>query len=106
MQYQQPAPMQYQQPVPVYVQQVPVAAPGNGMAVASLILGIVAIVFGVIPLIGIFVAGPCALLAFIFGIVGIVKGTKIHRGLVMAVIGLVLSIIAGVMFSIGGGLYW
>ena len=98
--------MQYQQSAPGYVQQIPGAAPGNGMAIASLILGIVAIVFGVIPLIGIFVASPCALLALIFGIVGIVKGTKIQRGVAMAIIGAVLALIAGVMFSVGGGWLW
>jgi len=85
----------------------PYAVPAsNGMATAALVLGIVGFVFALIPLFGIFIAAPCALLAFIFGIVGLVKAPKAHKGMGLAVAGLVLSIVIGIMMTVGGGWLW
>lgn len=83
-----------------------VVAPGNGMAVASMVLGIVAILFAFVPLIGVFIAFPCALLAFIFGIIGMVRGSRIQKNFGMGLCGLILSIIASIMMSLGGGWLW
>jgi len=78
---------------------VAVAQPaGNGMAVASLVLGIVGAVFSLLAFTVI-----CGFLSFPLGVIGIVLGAlaarnPYHKG--MAITGLVLSIVA-VVFTIG-----
>lgn len=92
MSYQQ----QYQQPHQVVYQQV-VKAPSNGMAVASLILGIIAIAVGIwspIPFVGIvtaFLAFLPAVLAVIFGHVGLSAVQKVGVGKGQALTGLILG---------------
>ena len=123
-QYPQPYPYQplvyqqypYQAVIPVQTMPVmPVQTLGyggvvvtqsNGMGTASLVLGLISVLFAVVPFVGIFVAAPCSLLAFIFGIVGMVKGSQIHIGFGMALAGLLLSLLSGIMFPLGGGLLW
>jgi ABC-type transport system involved in cytochrome c biogenesis permease subunit len=70
---------------------------GNGFAIASLVLGIVAVVLGLFPLLrllSILVLPPCAVLGFIFGIVGIVQGRKVGKGVIISIVGILLSLIA------------
>jgi hypothetical protein len=50
----------------------------NGLALAGLILGIVAAVGALIPFLGMFLAALPALLAIIFGIVGVVTANRNH----------------------------
>lgn len=67
----------------------------NGMAVASLVLGIIGVVFGLVPLTA-FIAVICGILAIIFGWVGrsnAKKDPQIGRK-TMATWGLVLGLIA------------
>jgi hypothetical protein len=95
-QYQAPQPeqtqyQQYQVPQdnyqqPQYQQTQPQG--GSGFGVAALVLGIVALLLCWIPYINI----VCTILAFIFGIIGIVK--KSGKG--QAIAGLVLSILAAI----------
>ena len=88
-QYQVPQP-EYQQPQyqaqPQYQQTQPQG--GSGFGVAALVLGIIALLLCWIPYVNI----TCTILAFIFGIIGIVK--KSGKG--QAIAGLVLSIIAAI----------
>jgi len=102
-------PLQYQQPVmpnqTINIGGMTVVQ-GNGMATAALILGIISVVFAVIPFLGIFIAAPCSLLAFIFGIVGMVRGSKIQKGFGMALCGLILSLLSSLMMFLGGGTVW
>lgn len=79
---------------------------GNGFAVAALVLGICALVVGVIPLIGLFITFVPTLLAIIFGIVGIVRGSRIGRGTGVAVAGLVLGSLTLLLYFVGYGLLW
>lgn len=72
---------QQQQPQTVYVQ----AAPGNGLAVTALVLGIIGLVLSMVP----FIPYPLAILAIIFGAVGLKK--QIKKGL--AITGIVTGII-------------
>jgi hypothetical protein len=78
----------------VVYQQV-VRAPSNGTAVAALVLGIVAIVFGVwmiIPFVGLFFAFVSfvpAVLAVVFGVLGHRQATRIAVGRGAAIAGLV-----------------
>jgi hypothetical protein len=68
--------------------------PGNGMAVVALVLGIIGVLFGLIPLF-FFIAIPCGVLALIFGFVGrraAKRRAAGHRG--MALVGLILGIVA------------
>lgn len=80
----------------VIYQQV-VRAPSNGMAIAALVLGIVAIVFGIwipIPVIGLFmmfVAFIPAVLAVIFGHVGLRNWRSIGVGRGGALTGIILG---------------
>ncbi len=48
----------------------------NGPGTTALVLGIIAVVFAFIPLVGLFIAIPLALLALVFGGVGIHRVTK------------------------------
>ncbi len=73
---------------------------GNAMATTALTLGIVAALFGLVP-IGAFVAAVCAVLAIVFGFVGRRRardpraggGSRATAGFVLGLIGLALSII-------------
>lgn len=67
---------------------------GNGMAVAGLVLGILALVFCWIP----FLNWILAILAIIFGAVGNGKANKIGgKGKGMAVTGLILGIVGALL---------
>jgi hypothetical protein len=105
-----PAPVSdLQQPVAPRVVYVQPAAPvaGNGMAVASLILGIWAIVTGIIPLfIGLVLSAVPALLAVIFGILGVQRAGLVGRGAGLAVTGLVLGALTILLYFVGYGTIW
>jgi hypothetical protein len=82
-------------PMPVYQ-----AAPSNGMGVAALVLGIVGLVFSLIPLIGV-IAWPLTILGVIFGAVGTGNAGKVPgmpkgpavAGLVCSLVGLLICIV-------------
>ena len=82
--YQAPPPQQYHQPMPP---QEP-----KGMAIAALVLGILAIVFALVPLI----AFPLGALAVIFGVISLrrntAKGMSI-AGLITGSLGLLFTVI-------------
>jgi hypothetical protein len=85
----QAQPPQAGEPQVVYVERR-----GNGMAVASLVLGIIGVVFGLVPLTG-FIAIILGVLAVIFGFIG--RGNAKKKGLErggMATAGLILGFIA------------
>lgn len=90
---QGPAPTTY--PAPVQPESVPPVR-GNGFGITALVLGIVAVVFSFIPVMGVvaFVLGP---LAVLFGIIGATR--KIARK-GAAVAGLVLGILSIVIAAI------
>jgi uncharacterized protein DUF4190 len=77
-----PPPPGQQQPQIVYQVAQPVAQPSNGMAIASLVLGILGVF---IPFLGV--------LALIFGGVGLSKANDGASGKGMAIAGLVLGIL-------------
>ena len=66
---------------------------GNGMAVAALVLGILALVLCWIPLLN----WVLAVLAIIFGALGIGRGKRVGRGGGMAIAGLVCGVIGGLI---------
>ena len=63
------------------------------MAVASLVLGILGTVIGLIPLLA-FIAIILGLLAVIFGPIGIGRARRVGYGKGMAIAGLILGIVA------------
>jgi hypothetical protein len=75
---------------------IPGTPPSNGMAVAALVLGIVGVVFGLIPFTAV-IALICGVLAFTFGLVG--RGRPGRTG--MATAGTALGAIAVVMAIVG-----
>jgi hypothetical protein len=88
-------------PVPIVVGSSAINAviihEGNGFAIASAILGIIAAVFAFFPVwwfAGLMIAAPCALFSFVFGIMGIVQAKKVHQGMVFAIIGLLACLLA------------
>lgn len=103
-QNQQPMPPQYQQPVtPQYQYQQnqqyeqPNQKPSNGMAIGSLVLGIVSIVLFCIP----YVTIPAAIVGLILGIISL-KNNKGSKG--MAIAGIILAgvgLLFGIMIAVG-----
>lgn len=69
---------------------------GNGLAVTGMVLGIVGIVFFWLPIFG----WILAILAIIFGGVGIARANKGASGKGMAVAGLVLGIVSIALYVI------
>ncbi len=82
--------------------------PGNGIAIAALILGIWGFLTTGIPLfVGLFLGAVPDILAIVFGIVGIVRANRIGgRGRVPATFGLVLGGLAFVSIFFGAGTIW
>jgi predicted PurR-regulated permease PerM len=70
-----------------------VEKPGNGLATAALVLGIVGVVFGLIPL-TFFIALICGVLALIFGVIGWRAANKGRGRKGLAVSGTVLGVVA------------
>jgi hypothetical protein len=66
---------------------------GNGMAVAGMVLGILAVVLCWFP----FVNWALALLGIVFGALGIGKGNRVGKGKGMAIAGLVCAIVGAVL---------
>lgn len=88
----------YQQPMypqPVYPYQQPIRKSGNGLGIASMILGILSLVMLFGPGVGglLFVDIILAIVGLILGAVGMSKGKKVGASNDMAVAGLVCSII-------------
>ncbi|BDZ64143.1 DUF4190 domain-containing protein [Agromyces mangrovi Wang et al. 2018] len=82
--------------------------PGNGFAIAALVLGIWGFLTTWIPLfIGLILGAVPDLLAIIFGILGIVRAHRIGgAGLGVAIAGLVLGALAFVSIFFGAGTIW
>jgi hypothetical protein len=89
---------------PTHAYPVPVApVPGSGKATASMVLGIVSLVFGICGCYGVAIALPCGILAIVFG--GQVKKeaelnpalvvelSKAKSGVIMGWIGIALSVL-------------
>lgn len=105
----EPQPPQ-QQPQPVYttappqqVYTVPQPYPQNGLAIAGLVLGIIAMVIAMIPFVGIFFIWPASILAIIFGAIGHSKAsqglsTKKRESIVGWILGITSIVIAPFMF--------
>jgi hypothetical protein len=85
-----------------------VARVKNGVAVASLVLGIVGFVLMAIPFfIGWFLGGIPDILAIIFGIVGLTNtGAKAGVGKAPAIVGLILGAISILSAFLGAGSLW
>ena len=66
---------------------------GNGMAVAGMVLGIIALVLFWVP----FLNWVLALLGIIFGALGISRGNKVGRGKGFAIAGLICGLIAAIL---------
>jgi hypothetical protein len=106
-QYAGPVPPQqpYQQPgVPpvyhnTYVTAVATEAKGNGLGVAALVLGIIAIIGSPVPFLNVF-SFILAIIALCLGIAGLVVGTTKNRPKGTAIVGLVLAIISIGIFTI------
>lgn len=70
--------------------------PGNGLAVASLVLGIISIPFMCVT---VFIAAPCGLLAIIFGAAGRSRARAGASGGGMALAGLVCGTITVCLYA-------
>jgi len=89
-------------PPPVPNQDLPTMAqrPGNGLAIASLVLGIVSIALLCVW----YISLPCALLAIIFGAIGRGKAKEGATGGGMATAGLICGVIAFALVFVVVGL--
>ena len=101
------APYQQQQPgyiPPYYPPAVTPRQPGDGMAVASLVLGIISVVLCCVW----FFSLPCAIIGLILGIVAKARGTggMAVAGLILSVCGLGLSVFLLIGIILGDVNYW
>lgn len=79
----------------------------NGLAVASLVLGVVGLVLGIIPLfIGLVLSFLPTVLAVLFGLIGLAKTSSRRSGFVPALVGLVLGILTIWLWTTGYGVVW
>ena len=67
------------------------------MNVAGMILGIIAIVFAFIPIIGAFIAIPCICVGLPLSLVSFVNKKRVGEGIGMALAGMATNVIALVM---------
>lgn len=83
----------------------------NGPGSTALVLGVVALVFAFVPIVGEFVAAPSALLAIVLGLVGlgrVEKGVATNGGQALAgsilglAAGLILFLVFAATFDSGG----
>lgn len=80
---------------------------GNGFAIAAFILGLFGFLVTWIPFfIGLFLGFLPDALAIVFGICGIVRANRVHRGMGLSVTGLVLGGLAFLSIFIGAGTAW
>ncbi len=86
-------PYGYAQEQPPVYPQAPVKQPGNGLALAAIIVGIVGALVAIIPFVG-FVGAVAGLVAVGLGIAGIVRARKVNKGLALAIVGLVAGLAA------------
>lgn len=79
----------------------------NGIAVASLVLGIVGLAVGVIPLfVGLLLSFLPAVLAIVFGLVGLVRTSTRRSGFVPALVGTLLGSLTAFLWTTGYGVLW
>jgi hypothetical protein len=83
-------------PPPAYPPPPPPQRPGNGLAVAALVLGIVSLVLAGIPLVNL-LGAVAALVGLGLGVAGIRRGRRVGRGTAMAGWGTGLSAVAVVV---------
>ncbi len=76
----------------------------NGVGIASLVLGIIAIIFSYVPLIHL-LSGVLAVIGLILGIVGIVQISKMHGSKAFSVVAIILNIIALIVVISTGAAY-
>jgi hypothetical protein len=98
-QYPPAAPPYPPAPLPPFAQP-PGASPERPktLGVLSLVFGAAALLFGLIPLAGIFIGGLFGTAAIVLGIIGIIKSHKI-----MSIVGIVLSAVGAILsFAITG----
>lgn len=83
-----------QEPPPTWgTTQTPTAKAGNGLAVTAMVLGIIGVLFGIIPL-TFFIAWILGVLALVFGFIGRGKARRGASGKGQATAGIVLGVIA------------
>jgi hypothetical protein len=79
----------------------------NGLAVASLVLGVVGLVVGIIPLfIGLVLGFLPTVLAILFGLIGLARTSSRRSGFVPALLGTVLGVLTVWLWTTGYGIVW
>ena len=79
----------------------------NGLAVASLVLGIVGLAVGVIPLfIGLVLSFVPTVLAILFGLIGLARTSTRRSGFVPALLGTALGSLTAFLWTTGYGVIW
>ncbi|MBW4040816.1 MAG: hypothetical protein HIU86_01640 [Acidobacteria bacterium] len=79
----------------------------NGLAVASLVLGLVGLAVGIVPLfIGLVLGFVPIMLAVLFGLVGLARTSSRRSGFVPALVGLLLGFLTIWLWTTGYGVVW
>ncbi|OII61243.1 hypothetical protein BJP40_06880 [Streptomyces sp. CC53] len=78
---------------------------GNGLAIAGLVLGILALVVSFIPIVNV-VVWPLAILGLVFGGVGLAKSKKAGKGKGASITALVTSILSIVLFFVMNAVFF
>ena len=90
---------EYTQAAPEQAPVVYVEKPRNGLAVAAMVLGIIAVVLVWIPFLNT-ISLVLAIIAIALAIPGLIKANRVAKGKGQAIAGLVLAIVSGVGFFI------
>lgn len=92
---------------PVTVVYDPSGPRPNGIAVASLVLGVVGLLVGVIPLfIGLVLSFVPTVLAILFGLIGLSRTASRRSGFVPALLGTALGALTVFLWTTGYGVIW
>ncbi len=79
----------------------------NGIAVASLVLGLCGLAVGVVPLlIGLLLSALPTALAILFGVIGLARSAARRSGFVPALLGTALGALTVWLWTTGYGVVW
>jgi hypothetical protein len=77
------------------------------MGTGGMVLGLIALLFAFVPLVGIFIVIPTGITGVVFSALGIARASKgVATNKPVAIAGLAMAIVALGLLFLGGGTFW